>query len=942
MFVFSTVIIACEVIFLHMLFITTNYLKATFIIGIAMLGISFGSFIGFYLLKFNNFIVMLISSIVFFISIIFSYYNIIAIGFIKYPFFLILPFISGSIIVSTIFAKEHSNTGYFLNLIGSSLGSILPIFLVREWKSEGSLIIIMIISLVFILFLFLKNKNIIVKIIGSILSIFLIMVLIIFFNNNNKIPKKISITQMEENILPLLYLPKWLSSENYDYIIEKLSSNEKEDFKNLYEYDEYFSKYRRKNNIDIKKLKNLSQTISKINFRNNDINFLKRVFIKNEKNSTYDLNGDKYDKKRAKYLLQDIYFEDYNYYNKISIFEFIKNFVFKKSGMIDLNFNIIPHRELSKLLKIYSPDRNRIILSEDTLFGRVELLGDDSYMNMAIDGVILDGIDSYNGAYFDSRIPNTIENANVFIVGLSADGIVKSAKKLPNVKKVSGIEINPVIIKIMQEGQFAKFANYPYKDVEVYYGEGKSFLKSTKEIYDYISLMNIHMEHGPNCTLSPEYFHTIEGTDLLLNKLTDRGMIVYEEILFNYRSTYAFYKFLNTIVVTLEKRGVKNPFEHIYVFEWDFWGSANVFRTVCLKRNPFTDQELKKLDDFVSTCEKWYPSIKVDFHPKKRYGNILEDIVINKKYDYYAFPTYIDGWTFTKEILEKTDNDIDFKLLKTFYNYSKTSGYYSLISLNDKDKDRLATIFKKINYPFELDLSPTTDNKPFPFNIYKNKKEVTDILKIVLIMTLFLLIPVILVLISNIKRYKIAQFIHILFFAITGFGYMIIEIVLMQKYQQFIGNPVYSFMITLGGLLFFSGIGSFVSKFLPKKVIYILVIFIPIIIILKMLFLDSIFNAFAQFSFNAKLVLSILLLFLLTFLIGIPFPTALEKVKNQTTKEFGPLMFGISGIFSTLGSTTSILFTVTNGFKFSFMIGFTCYFIGILLFYLIMFLARKV
>jgi len=775
------------------------------------------------------------------------------------------------------------------------------------------------------------------------ISFFLILTVIFFFNDNNALPEKITFSQMENEIIPNASVPKWLLSEEYSKILNKLTKEEKESFINLYDFDEYLSKYRKKDTLNVESLIYGASLISKSGYRNNDLIFLNKVFVKNLQTNFYDLSGDNYDKKRAKYLLQDLYFEKYNYYKNLPIFTFIRKFIIEKKGAIDLNFNIIPHRDLAKLLKIYSPDRNRVILSEDSLFGRVELTGDDEYMNMSIDGVILDGIDSYNGAYYDPRIPNTIEEATVFIVGLSADGIVKSAKKLPKVKKVAGIEINPTIKRIMEEdGQFSKFSAYPYKDLEVHYGEGRSFLKSTKETYDYISLMNIHMEHGPNCSLSPEYFHTIEGTTLLLNKLTDRGMIVYEEILFNYRSTYAFYKFLNTAVATLEKMGVKNPRDHIYIFEWDFWGSANVFRTVCLKRTPFTKEEIKNLDGFVKACEKRYPSIKMNMHPNELYGSTLEDIVLNKKYDYTALPTYFEGYAFTKELLEKTESDADFKFLKSVYNYSKLGGSYYLANLSQIQKTKLSEILKKLSYPFELDLSPATDNKPFPFNIYKNKKEVIDLLKIIIGMSLVLLIPVLLLLLSNIKRYKFNQFIHILFFAVTGFGYMVVEIVLMQKYQQFIGSPVYAFMITLGGLLLFSGIGSFVSKFLPRSVVYVSLIFIPIILILKMLFLDNLFGAFAQFSFNSKMLISIILLFPLTFLMGIPFPTALERVKEHTTPEFGPLMFGISGVFSTLGSTTSILMTVSNGFIFSFTIGFISYLIGIGLFYLIILLTRKV
>ena len=51
MFLFSFLVIALETIQFHMLLAVTNYLKATFMISIAMLGIAMGSLLGFYLSK---------------------------------------------------------------------------------------------------------------------------------------------------------------------------------------------------------------------------------------------------------------------------------------------------------------------------------------------------------------------------------------------------------------------------------------------------------------------------------------------------------------------------------------------------------------------------------------------------------------------------------------------------------------------------------------------------------------------------------------------------------------------------------------------------------------------------------------------------------------------------------------------------------------------------
>jgi len=54
MFLFSFAVMALETLFMHQLLIITNYLKATFVISLAMLGIAFGSFVSFYLARFKD------------------------------------------------------------------------------------------------------------------------------------------------------------------------------------------------------------------------------------------------------------------------------------------------------------------------------------------------------------------------------------------------------------------------------------------------------------------------------------------------------------------------------------------------------------------------------------------------------------------------------------------------------------------------------------------------------------------------------------------------------------------------------------------------------------------------------------------------------------------------------------------------------------------------
>jgi hypothetical protein len=125
MFLFSLLVMVLETMYLHLLLIVTNYIKATFIISIALLGIALGSFIGFYLNKVKIQAVLIVSSLLTIASIVLSYYNIINIGALRYPYLLVLPFVFASIVISIIFARGHSNRIYFTNLFASAAGVIV-------------------------------------------------------------------------------------------------------------------------------------------------------------------------------------------------------------------------------------------------------------------------------------------------------------------------------------------------------------------------------------------------------------------------------------------------------------------------------------------------------------------------------------------------------------------------------------------------------------------------------------------------------------------------------------------------------------------------------------------------------------------------------------------------------------------------------------------------
>ena len=53
------------------------------------------------------------------------------------------------------------------------------------------------------------------------------------------------------------------------------------------------------------------------------------------------------------------------------------------------------------------------------------------------------------------------------------------------------------------------------------------------------------------------------------------------------------------------------------------------------------------------------------------------------------------------------------------------------------------------------------------------------------------------------------------YFAGLGLGFIMIEIVFLQRFSLFLGEPVYTFAVVLASLLIFTGIGSFLTPAFP-------------------------------------------------------------------------------------------------------------------------------
>ena len=153
---------------------------------------------------------------------------------------------------------------------------------------------------------------------------------------------------------------------------------------------------------------------------------------------------------------------------------------------------------------------------------------------------------------------------------------------------------------------------------------------------------------------------------------------------------------------------------------------------------------------------------------------------------------------------------------------------------------------------------------------------------------------------------------------------------LMKFYQSFTGSPTNSLIFILGGLLFSSGLGGYFSRNYSNKKI--LLSFFGIILV-------SFYHIFAGRQLlsltggplwlkNLFLTVSI---FPLGFLMGIPFPFGLEKVKHLFTELHVPAYIAINSLASAFGIILGLFLSVSLGFTITSLLGISCYIFALIL-----------
>lgn len=479
--------------------------------------------------------------------------------------------------------------------------------------------------------------------------------------------------------------------------------------------------------------------------------------------------------------------------------------------------------------------------------------------------------------YSTSYIPFLIGKRDTVLVLNSATGLDIQKSLRAGAKKVIAVEPNSALLNLLQiEKPELNDSIYLRDEVETFNIDSRSFLLSNKGKFNLILLPTIDVFGGSSgvYSLREQYHLTLQAFETIFNRLSEQGAFVVN-VWIDYppRSTI---KIISTILEALENNGVKYPSKHIAAIKnWNFL-------TIIVKSNPLLPAEESLIRSF---CD-------------------------NMQFDLVVLPN-----------LKTNERDR--------FNKQQTNDFYQAIDKIIESKNEREQLYK--NYAFNV--SPSSDNKPFFFQflklsslpllkqVYSNYNisfvELGYIILYFTFIQIFFLSAIFIVLplfrIGFKSSYKLQI---LLYFGGIGIGYMFIEIIFIQKFTLYFGNPVYSAAVIICIMLICSGAGSYSTYkliFLSEKLLVIFTSIIAIVIIQTIIVNEFIYSTI-HFPLLTKCILTLIIIFPIAFLMGMPFPIAIKK-NNESFPEVIPWAWAINGFASVIAAVLSTIVAVEFGFS---------------------------
>ncbi|MGQ0761389.1 MAG: hypothetical protein ACT4OT_05160 [Acidobacteriota bacterium] len=461
-------------------------------------------------------------------------------------------------------------------------------------------------------------------------------------------------------------------------------------------------------------------------------------------------------------------------------------------------------------------------------------------------------------------------NAETLVIGPGGGADVVSALASGS-RKVTAVELNPLMLKFVRSYGARAGNLYDRPDVETIQSEGRNFISRTDNKFDIIFMGFVDSwasVASGGLSLSENYLYTAEAMRAFYDHLSDNGILVVlrwemdiPRLTSNAVATLGSEEAAKRIVVLMEKQAAPNDFPQMLFM---------------LRKRPFSEAELKEIR------ENWTQANAV-IAP----GGTA--------------PTGI------KEVLAGT---------KTLDQYEAESSRY---------------------------VGPVWDDSPFYFAIDRPWRMPGAIAERIL---KWLLAPSVLLLVvfavfGRPRRKKAESrrqtadgsrqealpsgsspyVASLVYFAMLGFGFISVELALLQHLTLLVGHPIFTLSVLLFTLLLFGGIGAALS---PRWPMWKACVAVAIIGTIGALALPRLVPMLLWFPLWGRIAVAIAVLAPLGLAMGMPFPRGLKET-GEGPLPAPPFYWGLNGIMSVIGSVTTVFVALSWGFQAAMLMGSACY-----------------
>ena len=171
------------------------------------------------------------------------------------------------------------------------------------------------------------------------------------------------------------------------------------------------------------------------------------------------------------------------------------------------------------------------------------------------------------------------------------------------------------------------------------------------------------------------------------------------------------------------------------------------------------------------------------------------------------------------------------------------------------------------------------------------------------------------------------------YFALIGLGFMLVEMALLSRLNVYLGHPTLALAVLLGGLIFFSGLGSLASSKLAieRPMLARLYPIAPALLVIAVgIALMPVLHATEAATRTARIAVSLALVAPPAMCLGLCFPLGLRLVERLERARgldptLGPWLWGVNGAFGVCASGLALASSMVWGISVTLFLGAACY-----------------